>query len=174
MAPLEKRINIQEAKDAGPIERLSTTPLVDGADTFESAYITGLKNNQINILDPETKIIKNEDGTFSICAMSKRATSKFTEFVRIQNTAMLQEFIQDVIVKHHRDALDQLHQNISINLVTETNAETNESLTTLVIQEELVQLKNKIAFENIINGAKALTTGGTLTLNDGSKKYFTK
>ena len=62
---LEKRIKIEEEQSL-TMERDGSAPFVDAADKFEKTYVMGLKANQIDIFDASTRIIKNNDGTFSI------------------------------------------------------------------------------------------------------------
>lgn len=173
---LDARIKIEEAQTL-PIERNGSAPLVDDTDSFEKAYITGLERNKINILDGSPKIGRNDDNSFSICGM---VNWRLTECVKVTNSTLLVEFISHVMEKHNRAALKTLSNTIRVNIATTNKPRPKENGVTfedeiieeIVIQEELEQLKADITFKQIIEKANALTTGGRVTLADGTRKHF--
>lgn len=167
--PIEEKLGLQ-------IEQLSDSPKVTSENDFDVAFNKWLKQKGVGLYDTNISIVK--DGTQFL--IGPKNGTNFKEYIRIDNISLLKDFIRYTTDHYYRDLFTSVHNNFNLDISTKSvtkevaGVKSTQEVLTVVFKEELDQLKEDISFQQIIDGCKALTTGGNITLPDGTKKFYAK
>ena len=171
--PIENKEDLIKEKGL-IIQTLSDSPKVTSEANFDEAYKKGLKQKGVGLYDANMSIVQDgnqyligpEDGT------------SFKEYIRIDNIDLLKKFISATTDHYYRELFNSVYNNFSLDVSTKriprevAGVKSEQIVLSIVFKEELNQLKEDISFQQIIDGCKALTTGGSFTLADGTKEPY--
>lgn len=168
--------NKKDLTDKGMIiESLSDNPKVTSENDFDIAYNKWLKQKGVGLYDSNISIV-NDGNQFLI---GPKDGTSFKEYIRVDNINLLKGFIRYTTDHYYRDLFTSVHNNFNLDISSRTvtkelspGIKTTQEVLTVVFKEELDQLKEAISFQQVIDGCKALTTWGTITLPNGTKEYY--